>query len=311
MRNIATSIRPLLILVALAAALAGCSIRRLAVGVISDSLAGGGDVYASDDDPDLVREAIPFGLKTYEGLLDASPDDRRLLLALAKGFTVYAYLLQDEADRIDAGDRTGARRLRDRAARLYRRGRDYALRGLEVDHPGFEGKLRHDRAAAIAGATVGDVPLLYWAAAGWAGAVSANPDDLDLVAELPLAGALMDRVLALDESHDGGAAHQFFISFEGSRPGGSAQQARKHFDRALALSKGRRASVYVALAESVSVREQNLAEFRTLIAAALAVDPDRDPAQRIANTIAIRRARWLESRESDLFVTIESEGASQ
>ena len=41
--------------------------------MIGDALSGGG-VYTSDEDPELIREALPFGLKTYESLLDVSPD---------------------------------------------------------------------------------------------------------------------------------------------------------------------------------------------------------------------------------------------
>ncbi|MEE8533333.1 MAG: TRAP transporter TatT component family protein, partial [Alphaproteobacteria bacterium] len=99
-----------------------------------------------------------------------------------------------------------------------------------------------------------------------------------------------------------GAAHEFFIPYEGSRPGGSAEEARRHYRRALALSGGARASVYLALAEAVTVPEQNLAEFRDLVAAALTVDPDAVPALRLANTLARRRAQWLESRIPELFV---------
>ncbi|MBI2229224.1 MAG: hypothetical protein HYU46_09005 [Deltaproteobacteria bacterium] len=68
--------------------LSGCSLNRVAVNVIGDALAGGGGVYASDDDPDLVREALPFGLKTFESLLAVSPDHRGLLLAASRGFAL-------------------------------------------------------------------------------------------------------------------------------------------------------------------------------------------------------------------------------
>lgn len=294
----------------LAGAVAGCSMRQLAAGIVADTLSGDGDVYAADDDPDLVREAIPFGLKTYEGLLEAAPKNRQVLLSLARGFTVYAYLLQEEADRIDARDREAAAEMRVRASRLYLRGRDYALRGLGVEHTGFDAALRRDPVAASEETTIADVALLYWGGAAWAAAASANPNDLDLVAELSAAGAMVQRVLVLDENHERGAAHEFFISFEGNRPGGSLAQARKHFERALALSGGARASVYLALAESVAVREQDLTQFRSLIAAALQIDPERDPSQRLANSVAQRRARWLQSREADLFIAAELEGES-
>ena len=44
--------------------LAGCSMKRMAVSMVGDAMAGGG-VYFADNDPELAYEAIPFGLKTY------------------------------------------------------------------------------------------------------------------------------------------------------------------------------------------------------------------------------------------------------
>ncbi len=72
--------------------IAGCAWQRFAVDRAGDALAGGGSVYAADDDVELVGAAIPFGLKLTESLLAASPDHRGLLLAAARGFTQYAYV---------------------------------------------------------------------------------------------------------------------------------------------------------------------------------------------------------------------------
>src|SRR5262249_49272688 len=171
----------------LAAALAGCSLKRIAINAVGDSLAQSGGVYASDDDPDLVREALPFGLKTIEGLLAEVPDHRGLLLAAARGFTGYAYLLQQEADAVEAGDFAKAHGLRARAGKLFLRGRDYGLRGLELDHPGFRAAVLQDSAAALAGTTREDTALLYWSGVAWAGALAADPGNLELLAELPIA----------------------------------------------------------------------------------------------------------------------------
>ncbi len=282
--------------------LPACSLRRTAVNVLGDALAGSGGVYASDDDPELIRDAIPFGLKTYESLLGVSPEHRALLLSAASGFTAYAYLLQDDADRLDATDLTRARELRSRAAKLYRRGRDYALRGLEGSHPDFTVRLKTDHASVLAITTKEDVPFLYWAGVSWAGALTAAKDDLDLIAELPIAGAFVGRVLELDETYGLGAAHEFFICYEASRPGGSIRLAREHYRRALEISGGQRASVHLALAEAVTIREQNLAEFRALLAATMAVNPDEVLHLRLVNTITRRRALWLETRIPDLFL---------
>ena len=58
----------------------------------------------------------------------------------------------------------------------------------------------------------------------------------------------------------------------------------------------------MALAESVSVGEQDRAEFERLLRAALAVDPDAAPSARVANSIAQRRARYLLDQVDDLFL---------
>jgi hypothetical protein len=63
--------------------------------------------------------------------------------------------------------------------------------------------------------------------------------------------------------------------------------------------------VHLRLAETVAVREQNLTEFRTLLETALAVDPNKVPALRLANILAHRRAQWLLSRIPDLFIAAE------
>ncbi len=301
-RSSATYLAGIALGILAAASISACSVKKMAVDAVGGSLAGGSDVYAADDDPDLVREALPFGLKTLETMIDISPENRGLLLGAARGFAAYAFLLQERADMVDAADHAQARVLRERARRLYLRGRDFALQGLSVGRPDFVRRLRDDPQAALADTGKDDAPLLYWAGAAWAAALGSGSADLGLVAELPVATALVQRVLEVDEGLDQGAAHEFFIALEGNRPGGSANAARAHYARAIALSGGRRASAHVALAEAVAVREQNVGEFRALLAAALAVDPDAVPALRLANALAQRRARWLESRMPDLFI---------
>jgi predicted anti-sigma-YlaC factor YlaD len=289
----------------------GCSAKRVAVGAVADALGGGGgSSFASDEDPELVRDALPFGLKLYETLLESTPDHRGLLVATASGFASYAYLLQDQASRIEPTDRDGARALRLRASRLYLRGRDYALRGLEVVHPGFREALAADPGSALAKTDRDDVDLLYWFAAAQAGALSANKGDAELIADLPTAGAVMQRVLELDESYGAGAAHEFFVSYEASRPGGSVARAREHFARAKELANGERASIFVSLAENVSVQQQNLAEFQSLLDQALAVDIDRAPQNRLTNVLAQRRAQWLREHASDLILDAEATGGT-
>jgi predicted anti-sigma-YlaC factor YlaD len=136
--------------------------------------------------------------------------------------------------------------------------------------------------------------------------VSTSSDDPSLLADLPRIEALMRRALALNEGYDDGAIHEYFIAFEGGRPeamGGSAEKARRHFERAMALSGGKKVSPLVSFAETVSVRTQNRKEFLDLLDRALAFDArSAAPEHRMGNLVSQRRARWQKGRVDELFL---------
>lgn len=284
---------------------AGCSVRQMATGAAADALAGGGAAYGSDEDPELVREAVPFGLKTMEGLLADQPRHTGLLAALASGFTQYGYaFVQQDCDATElAGHTAEARALRTRARKLYLRARDYGLEGLEVGHPGISASLRslRDLPAALAPLNKEALPLVYWTAASWALAISSGKEDMALVAELPAPEALMRRALAIDGSWNDGAIHEFLATFEAAKPGGSLSAAREHLAWAIALSGGRKYGPLVSWAEGPLVQAQDRAEFTAVLRWVADADPDLSRPDRLANVIAQRRARLLLGHADDLF----------
>jgi predicted anti-sigma-YlaC factor YlaD len=297
-----------LLLAGLLAGLAtGCSINQIVANKVGDALAHGGGVFASDNDPQLVRDAVPFSLKLMESLLEESPHHRGLLFATSSGFTQYAYaFVQQDADELEGRDVEAAQAMRIRARRLYLRARDYALRGLDTSHPGFSGELRTTPRAAGRLLKKSDVPLAYWAAASWGAAISLGKDDPALIAEIPQMETLIDRALELDETWDHGSIHTFLITYEMSRSGlkgDPAERSQRHYERALELTEGRQAGPFVALAEAVSIEKQDAAQFDQLLNRALAVDSDAAPEFRLANLVMQRRARWLLSKKDDLFLS--------
>jgi predicted anti-sigma-YlaC factor YlaD len=284
----------------------GCSVKRFAVNRVGDALSGGGATFASDDDPELVKAAVPFSLKLMESLLAESPSHEGLLFATASGFTQYGYaFVQEDADEMEATDFAAAEQMRGRARRLYLRARNYGLRGIEVRHRGFEKALRSSPKSAVAAATVKDVPLLYWTAVSWAAAIALSKDNPDFIAEQPCVEAMIDRALALNESYDYGAIHSFLITYEMSRPGGvgdAAARSRQHFERAVELSGGQQAGPMIAYAEAVCLQKQDAKQFGALLKQALAINPDAKPQWRLANLVVQRRAKWLLTRTDDLFL---------
>src|SRR5262245_41736095 len=280
----------------------GCAtMKRVAINKLGDSLAASGTTFASDDDVELVGQAVPFSLKLIESLLAESPNHAGLLGAAASGFTQYAnvYVHQD-ADVIETQDLEKAAALRARARRLYLRARDYGLRGLDVRHRGFSQAVRRDSKSAVRVARSSDVPLLYWTAASWGLAISLSKDNPELIADQPIVQDLIDRAFELNPDFDAGAIHGFLISYELARPGAVGDptvRAKQHFDREVALTKGQLASPFVSFAEAVAVPNQDRATFDALLQRALAIDADAKPEWRLENLVMQRRARWLLSRE--------------
>jgi predicted anti-sigma-YlaC factor YlaD len=299
------------LVVLLALLVPGCSIKRYAVDTLGDSLARGTSTFSSDDDIELIGEALPFSLKLVESLLAERPGHRSLLLAAASGFMQYSYVfVQQPADEIESIDISKCLEMRVRARRLYIRARNYGLRGLEVAHPGIEKALRQTPDDAVRTLVASDVPLAYWTAASWASAMALGKDNPELIADQPIVEALIDRAAALDDRFEAGAIHSFLIAYEPARQGGKGDplaRSRRHFELAVELSDAKLAGPYVTYAEAVSVAKQDRIEFESILRRALAIDVNAKPEWRLANIAYQRRAHWLLSHTDDLFVPVNEE----
>ena len=288
----------LLGLLTVLAVLPGCAmLKHKAVGMVADTLASSGDVFTRDDDLELVGQAIPFGLKLYESLLDSAPKNKDLLLATCSNFTQYgvAFLETEALVLGETKHHDEVVHLNDRALKLYLRARGYCLRAMEVRFPGIGPKLLRDPAAALAGAKKADVPLLYWTAAAWGSAIGLALDKPDISIDLPTVRALADRAVALDESWSKGALHEMLISLDslGEGLGGSTERARAHFKRAVEIQGGSSPGPYVALALGIAVPAQDRAEFESLLKKAIEIDPEKEPSLRLVTLVQQRRARAL------------------
>ena len=275
----------------------------MAVNAIVPTL-GNPAVYLSEEDPELVREALPFLLKTIEAILETSPNHREGLLYACMGFTLYANaFLEADADAAEWEDYEVAAQLKDRAVRLYVRARDFCLRRVELDHPGIKTQLQLDPEDAVNVLGEDEVETMYYLGGSWGLAISRGLDQPALAADLPAVRALIGRALLLDEDYNRGVLHLAMMTLE-SLPellGGSPDRARRHFDRAVELSNALDASPYVTLASGVSIETQSRSEFEGLLNDALAIDVDEDPSNRLLNVIAQKRARLLLDHVDDLF----------
>jgi predicted anti-sigma-YlaC factor YlaD len=290
----------------------GCSVEKMALNKVAGMLSGSSstDVFSSDNDPDLVGEALPFAIKLYESLLASLPSHDGLRLRTGSLYIMYANaFVETPAEMTPRREAEERDYLLARAKNLYLRGRDILFVALEKKNPAIRRQLK-DRQYKEAMAPFGkaDCDLLYWTALGWLAAFSVNPLDMTLGQTVPQTRAIIERVQALQPDYGGGALDSFYVGYYGSLPGylgGDAAKARAHFARAQERLGKTDTSPLMALATSVSVNEQNAAEFKDLLGRVLAFDPESSPSTRLVNILNQRKARWLLDHIDDFFIETE------
>jgi predicted anti-sigma-YlaC factor YlaD len=296
----------------LALAVGACSVEKLALKKVAGMLSGASstDVFSSDNDPDLVGQALPFAVKLYESLLAALPSHAGLRLRTGSLYIMYANAFVETPAEMTPRREAAARDyLLARAKNLYLRGRDMLFVALEKKNPSIRAQLtarRYQEAMAPFGKA--DLDLLYWTALGWLAAFSVDPFDMTLGQTVPQTRAMIERIEALEPGYGRGSLDSFYVGYYGSLPvslGGDAAKARAHFARAQALAGRSDTSALVALATTVCVKEQNAAEFKELLGRVLAFDPDSAPAARLVNILNQRKARWYLDHIEDFFVELE------
>jgi hypothetical protein len=242
-------------------------------------------------DVETVRAGAPAYLILIDGLLVRAPDDVDLLRQAATLNSAYGGAFVTDPERASMLA-TKARSLAFEAACLgFRDGCDLATRP-------FAGYVQW-----LAGMDRDDVELLYTVGSSWAGWIQANSDDFNAIAELGRVRALMERVVALDESWDHGGAHVYLGIFETLLPqslGGRPEQGRAHFERAISLSQGRYLMAKVMFAEQYArlVFDRELHD--ELVAEVLEADA-RQPGITLVNTVAKERAVKLRESADDYF----------
>lgn len=297
---------------------AGCSLEKMALKKAAGMLtsASSGNVFTTDDDPELIAGALPFAIKFYESLLASLPEHDGLRLRTGSLYIMYANaFIQTPADMTPASEIESRQELLARAKKLYLRGRDMLLAGLEKKNPSLRAELKARRfQKALAPYGRQDVDFLYWAAAGWVAAYSIDPFDMSIGLTLPEAAALMNRVLELDPNYSGGAVHNFYILYYGSLPeslGGDEKKALEHFKKAEALMAWNDTSYLLSLATTISVKNQDREQFISLLKKVLEFDPNQAPSNRLVNVLNKRKAAWLLDHVDDFFLPPETKAPDE
>jgi hypothetical protein len=276
--------------VALCLLAAGCSFKQAAVRATAPIIEDTFRAFNEEEDPILAEAAAASNLKLLEGLLKSDPDNRGFLLLAARGFGGYAFAFAEEKDP-------------DRAGKLYLRGRAYGMRLLR--NHGFippSGLKAFRRAVLNLGPD--SVPAIFWTAYNWANWANLNQTSPRALADLPRVAAMMQRVLDLDEKYFYGGAHVFFGSYYGGRPkiaGGDVKAAKRHFERAVEIARGKFLVNLVFYARYFAIPSQDRETYIKLLRKVTQAPAGILPAERLANTIARMRAKRMLDEVDEYF----------
>jgi hypothetical protein len=240
----------------------------------------------------MIREGMPAYLMLMDGMIEALPDNEQLLIAAAQGYSSFASAFVDDQDK-------------DYANLLFAKGRQYALRSLEIR--GLREPLQSpldDFKEGLKGLGKKDVPYIFWGATCWANWISLNLDSIEALAELPRVEWMMKRVLELDEGFYYGGPHLFMGIWYASKPkiaGGDLKKAQGHFLKALDSGQGKFLMAHVYYANYYARQALDKDLFISTLQKVLEIPIDISSDLTLLNTVAKKKAKELLSRTEEYF----------
>jgi hypothetical protein len=266
--------------------------KKITVGATATLLEDIAKSSYKQSDTRVIREGMPAYLLLMDGMVEAVPDNERLLIAAAQGYATFASAFVEDQDK-------------SYATALYKRAKDYALRALE--QRGFKYPVSRpfeEFDAGLKELDKKDVPYIFWTAMCWGSWIRLNMGSMEALAELPRVELLMKRVLDLDEGFYYGGPHLFMGVWYASRPkmaGGDLNMARQHFLKAIELGEGKFLMANIYYADHYAKRAFDKALYISILEKVLETPADIVPELTLLNTVAHNRANEMLAQVDEYF----------
>ena len=231
--------------------------------------------------------------------------DINLLQKGVQELTMYSYgFLIEESDRIMLDNYSEGKKIENKAHKYFSEAVKYGDLALSKKYENYPNWLTGS-SNILSNSELLDLSLIYWTAAAYGGAISSSSADPAWVIKLPRVGKLLNQIVHIDSSWNGGAAIVALISFTMNNPkmnfDEKIEKSKKLFSYALKVSKGNDLGPYVTYAESVSKLDQNREEFIHLLNEALNIDIKANKDLVLTNIISKNRAEWLLENIDEFF----------
>jgi len=285
-------------------ALVGCDTEKLAADSTAELFGRAAPGVEQHWDYDLVGKSFPASIIQLEGLLRVVPDNETIGMSLVAAYIGYGTgWIEDRVEVADLADEwEEADALRRRALVMYTRAWDLSRHFLRNRDPGLD--------AALAGGVdtldawlrevfteKEDAAILLWSGASLGARINMGMEDMDTVADLPLAKVLLGYSVELDPDFMFMIGKMTMATLAASEFPPDMDRAKLLFDEVLAETERRNLMVQLSMARYYAVNVGDDELFRALLEEVLAAG-DVLPEARLSNTLARRKAgRYLDNIE--------------
>jgi len=253
-------------------------------------------------DLELAKTAAQAGLAQFEGMHKLAPDNEDALFMLMQTWSAYAWgFVEDEMEEAqDRDDEDAATYHKKRARLAYDRAISYGKELLSKRAPGFDDAAKNDKAlgAWLADnfASKEDAENLFWFGYAWISRVNLLKDDPAAVADLFVAVDVIEHSVKLDPEFYWSSGKVALAAYHARTADAEVKLAHDMFEEALAKTQRKSLVVQLTYAQTFACVRADKALYEKLLGEVLTVE-DPDPAQRLTNAIAKRRAkRWMSKR---------------
>jgi hypothetical protein len=288
----------LLLLAALVVLGTGCIDRMILDGTLK-STRDASKAFDTLTDLEVAKLGAGSSLVQLEGMQTLAPDNEDALFLLVQSWTGYANaFIEDEWEQAyDRGDDDQEAFHAHRALEAYERAVRFGTLLMEQRHPGFVAAQKNTETmkAYLAPFKKEDAENLLWLGLAWLSRGGVAGERADIVAELFIGVALLERSVELDETLAYATGLAALGAYHARAPDAELGQAKALFEKALALTGHKALTVQVMYAQNHACQSHDAAAYHALLDEVLAAG-DVLPEQRLENTIARRKAeRYLKT----------------
>jgi hypothetical protein len=272
----------------------GCSLERI---LLDGTIAGTRRASASFDtltDLEVAKLGAGSSLATLEGYYALAPDNQDNLFMLMTAWSGYAgAFIEDSWERAqDSGDEATEDAEAQRARQAYDRAIKYGSELLERKKPGFKDAMKNSGTINVylQGFEKADASTLLWFGVAWLSRGGVAAADPEIVSELFVGVAFLERSMALDPNLNWGLSSAVLGAYHSRSPDAELKQAKDLFELSLTSFNRKALTTRVLYAANYACNAHDAKLYKSLLEEVLNAG-DTLPEQRLENTLAKRKAQ--------------------